>query len=136
MSGESSRPEVYAEDHFINQRKRVALNDRRPVIKQASDLVGPGIGIYARRITDYNDPLLTVNGFFSSTRAAHGPSPDSTGPNAGFDTTPYVAVVISDAEIGGVQRLTALSTGAEYLRRFSRNVTDPESIMWTPWISL
>lgn len=135
MSAQNWRPEIGAEEFFGHQNKKLQVADRRPVIRNAADLVGPGIGAYARRITDYNAPLATLNGYFSSNRAINGPSPLPSGENAGFDVNHYVGFTVSDSELGGVQVITDLETRREYRRVFRRLATDSQTIAWSPWES-
>lgn len=121
------RIETNALDYFGHQQKQVSLNDRRPVIRKASDLVGPGVGAQAVRITNYNDLLATYNGFFSSEAgAAEAPTPDE----------PYVGFVSGDAELGGVQMFTNLETEVRYQRVFRRNPADAATIYWGSWTVL
>ena len=129
MSSEH-RPEIDAEDYFRNQKKKLSLADRRPVIWRASDLVGPGIGQNAVRITDFNDLLATFDGFFSAARALNGPVLTIGGPDSGFDVNPYCGFVSSDATLGGVQVFTNLDTGARYQRAFRRSALDDTNILW------
>ena len=130
------RPEINASDYFSNSQRKLAVADRRPVIRRASDLVGPGISMNAIRITDYNDLLATFNGFFSSNRAQNGPDVETTGPDEGFDTNTYSGFVSSDAELGGVQLITDLNTGTRYQRTFRRSPMDDATIYWTAWVVL
>ena len=61
MSGQNWRMDgetgVDAGDYFLRQKKQGELADRRPVIRRASDLVGPGIAATAVRITDFDNVL-------------------------------------------------------------------------------
>lgn len=123
MSEQNWRTEVKAEDYFAHAKKAAQITERRPV-PRTSDLVGPGIGATAVRITDYNDLLATFNGFFSSAPGAAG------APNA---TEAFVGNVFSDAELGGVQTFTGLTSGTEYRRSFTRSPIDPETIGWGEW---
>lgn len=126
MSGEQNwRIDTDAEDYFGRQKKTLEVADRRPVIRQASDIVGPGIGQNATRITDYSDPLATFNGYYSSSVGA------LSAPNA---TESFVGYVISDAVLGGRQVFTGLTSGTEYSRTFTRSPVDPESLGWSPWV--
>lgn len=121
------RTEVDAGDYFGHQRKQLQIADRRPVIRRASDLVGPGIATHAVRITDFNDILATFNGFYS----AAGDSVNKP-PAAGA----YVGWVVSDAELGGVQMFTSLDTAAQYKRVFNRSVGDTETLYWGSWLAV
>lgn len=126
MSNEQNwRAETDAETYFGHQQKQTNLADRRPVIRMASDLVGPGINTNAVRITDFNDLLATFNGYFSSVAGA------ASAPNA---TDDFVGAVISDSEMGGRQEFTGLTSGIEYTRTFRRSPVDPEALAWTPWV--
>lgn len=124
MSDENWRTPVTGEDYLLHERKRVDLEQRRPTIRTASDLVGPGIGAGAVRITDYDDLLATFNGYYSSLAGA------DSAPN---ETEQFVGYVISDAELGGRQVFTGLVSGNTYTRVFTRSPTDPETIGWGSW---
>jgi hypothetical protein len=128
MSGAQNwREETNAQDYFSHQQKQVQLSDRRPVIRRASDLVGPGVGAAAVRLTDLNDVLATFNGFFSCLSTA------SNAPNA---TQSHVGFVSSDSEIGGIQMFYGLSDGIARRRIFTRNPADPSSIVWGTWAAV
>lgn len=130
------RTEVTAEDYFLHRKKEFEVADRRPVIRKPSDLagMGPGINFSATRITDFNDALATYNGYYSSMRSLNGPSPQVSGPDANYDTNLYVGYVVMDAELGGIQEFTRLTTGVVYRRVFSRAPEDPEFILWGSWV--
>ena len=128
MTGaENWRTETEATDYFGHQKKRVALDQRRPVIRRASDLVGPGIGAAAVRLTDLNDVLATFNGFYSCLATA------SNAPNA---TQSHIGFVSSDSEIGGIQMFYGMSDGIARRRIFTRNPADPSSIVWGTWAAV
>lgn len=115
---------VNAEDYFGRQKKTLALENRRPVIRQASDLVGPGIGANAVRITDYSDTLATFNGYYSSAPGAlHAPNEEEA----------FIGYVISDAALGGKQVFTGMDSGIEFSRTFSRSPEDPTALGWGTW---
>lgn len=120
---ENWRTGTNAEDYFSHQQKRLALEQRRPVIRKASDLVGPGIDASAVRITDFNDALATFNGFFSAEGSALNAP-------ANEDMTGWTSV---DSELGGVQYFTGLVSGNRYIRTFRRAPFDPETITWAAW---
>lgn len=121
------RTETDASDYFGNQKKRLALSDRKPVIRRASDLVGPGIAAQAVRITNYSDLLATYNGFYSSEAGA------TDAPTSG---EAYVGFVSGDEELGGVQMFTNLDSEVRYQRVFRRNPSDPATIYWGSWAAL
>lgn len=118
------RNEVNAADHFLHQKKRVELEARRPVIKRASDLVGPGIGASAVRITNFNDLLATYNGYYGSAPGAA---------NAPEATDSYVGITVMDDILGGTQVFTGMVSGNEFKRIFRRNPSDPSSVSFTAW---
>lgn len=121
------RQETDAADYFGHQQKKLNVADRRPVIRRASDLVGPGIGASATRITDFSDLLATYNGYFSSVPGArHAPN----------DTEAFVGHVVMDDTLGGRQVFTGLTSRTEYARVFVRNPGDPsnpDTILWGDW---
>jgi hypothetical protein len=121
---ESSRTEVDATDYFGHQKKKLGLADRRPVIRKASDLVGPGINANATRITNFNDLLATYNGFFAADAGA------LVAPNS---TDQFSGITVSDAELGGTQVFSSLSTGITYRRVFTRSPLDASSVLWGAW---
>jgi|SRR6478735_3628872 len=125
MSNERNwREDTNAETYFGHQQKQVNLADRRPVIRKASDLVGPGINSSTVRITDFNDLLATFNGYYSSLAGA------ASAPN---ETDDFVGTVINDAEMGGRQEFTGLTSGIIYSRTFKRSPVDAESLAWSAW---
>lgn len=124
MSDQNWRTDTNAVDYFGHQKKQLELADRRPVIRRASDLVGPGIGAGAVRLDNYNDILATFNGYYSSAPGAL---------NAPNETDAFIGQVISDAEFGGRQVFTSMETGTEYSRPFNRSPVDPEAIGWGGW---
>lgn len=129
MTGsENWRTETNASDYFGHQQKKNTLADRRPVVRRPSDLVGPGIGAQAVRLSDYNDPLATFNGFFSD---------DGTALNSPLAGSPFVGHIISDPDLGGVQIFARLDVdGWLYQRRFVRNPSDPNKIYWQLWVKI
>lgn len=124
MSGQNWRTSTNANDYFGHQKKNVELEQRRPVVRKASDLVGPGIGVSAVRVTDWNDVLATFNGYYSSAPGAlNAPGNES-----------YVGTTVADPLLGGRQAVTGLVSGFEYSRTFVRNASDPSSISWGTWV--
>ena len=122
-------------DVLSHDRKQNQVADRRPVIRKPSDLVGPGIGASATRVTDWNNVLATFNGYFSSIRALNGPRPEPAGPDATYDIHHYAGFVTMDAEYGGKQVITDLETYIDYTRVFRRAPSDPNTIVWGSWTS-
>lgn len=125
MSNEQNwRIPTDATDYLLHRQKQGDLEQRRPNIRQASDLVGPGIGAYAVRLTDFDDVLATFNGFFSSLPGALN-APNSTGT--------FVGMTAVDSEMGGVQVFTEMESGDEYRRTFQRYPGDESVILWGTW---
>lgn len=120
------RIDVTAVDYLTGQNKKVATEERRPTIRKASDLVGPGIASTAVRITDFNDLLATFNGYYSAAAGA------DYAPNT---TDSFIGSVIADDLLGGVQTFTSLETGVQYDRTFLRSPGDEASIAWGLWRS-
>lgn len=111
-------------DYLLHQQKRVALEQRRPVIRKASDLVGPGIAAGAIPLDDLNGVLGTFNGYYSAIEGtAHAPN----------DTEAFVGQTVSDPLLGGKQTFTGLESNTEYTRTFRRNPANPESVVWSEW---
>ena len=102
MTQQNWRTETNATDYLTNQKKQLVVADRRPVIRRASDLVGPGIASGAIRITDFADPLALFNGFFSALHTALDRPPVEQS---------YVGYVSSDLELGGVRCSSVSPTG-------------------------
>lgn len=126
MSAQNWREEVTATDYFAHRQKQLNLNDRRPQVRRASDIVGPGIGAQAVRITNFNDRLATFNGFFSAeANAMAGPTGDEA----------HVGFVSSDSELGGVQMFYGVESGTRYRRVFTRKTYAPDSILWGSWVA-
>lgn len=120
-----------AQTYFGGQKKQASISDRRPVIRKASDLVGPGIAAQAVPITDFNDLLATYNGMFSAVIGSFG------APN---DDEAFVGMTVADGELGGFQIFTGMGNpdsglGHTYRRRFTRNPSDHESIYWESWVN-
>lgn len=137
---ENWRTAVDAQDYLGQQKKKIETEQRRPVMRRASDLVGPGIAPGAVMVTDWNDKLATYNGYYSSgnasgiypgASAANGPQLDVV--HGSLDFHPYTATVVSDPVLGGRQILTDLITGVEYKRTFLRNPSDASFLIFGAW---
>lgn len=127
MNQQNWRTEITGQDYFGHQKKQAAVENRRPVIRKASDLVGPGIASSAVRITDFNNILATFNGYFSA---------DAEATNAPNTTDQFIGFVSSDAELGGVQQFTSLTDGKVWVRVFNRNPADSSALYFGTWKSL
>lgn len=124
MTQQNWRTETDAVDYFGNQKKTLAVADRRPVIRKAGDIVGPGIAGEATRITDFNDILATFNGYYAADVGA------ASAPN---NTDTFLGHVEMDPTFGGKQTFTSLQTGEDYTRVFTRSPADPDAISWGGW---
>lgn len=135
VDAQNWRTEVDAVDYLGHQKKATNLSDRRPAIRKPSDMpaMGPAIAAAALSVSNWNDVIATYDGYYSSARAANGPRPEISGVDLGYDIHEYVGYVVTDSAMGGVQVLTDLDTGSEYLRTFLRAPSDPSSVTWSPW---
>lgn len=68
---------IEAEDWVNNVEKRIMHSERRPTVRTAADLLGPGIAPFAVEISDWNDEVTAFNGFWWSQPGAIN-SPDPT----------------------------------------------------------
>lgn len=127
------RIETDAEDYFQNQKKTLSVADRRPVIRKASDLVGPGIDAQAVGITDMNAEIATFNGFFSINALISAAIPNPVATQHVPEPGQFVVVVTSDDEMGGSQTATSLSTGEVWTRVFLRHPASPSTILYQSW---
>lgn len=118
------RTEVDSTDFFGNQKKSLAMSERRPT-SRVSDVVGPGISGSAVRIVDFNERVATFNGYYSALDGA------LDAPASGA----FVGYTVMDSELGGTQVFTSLSTGIEYTRIFLRNPSDADFIVYGTWKS-
>jgi hypothetical protein len=78
MGGANSwRTPQDAADWMREVEKRILHEERRPNIRTASDLMGPGVGPYSVWINDWNADETNFNGFFHSDPGALN-TPDNT----------------------------------------------------------
>lgn len=123
---EGWRREIDAHDYLLHRQKRQDIESRRPNIRRASDLVGPGINALAVHVDNWNDALATFNGYFSGDDgAAHEPRGGEG----------VVGFTCSDGYYGGFQTVTGMDTGIVSTRTFQRNPADAETILFDPWHS-
>ncbi len=77
MSANNYNIPITATDYLRVQEKRLALEQRRPMIRTASDLLGPGMGPYAVQTFDWNGDAEAFNGlWYSKIDAINGPNSD------------------------------------------------------------
>jgi hypothetical protein len=96
---------VTMQDWMRGHEKRVMHQERRPQIKKASDLLGPGFAPTATHILDWNSEEARFNGFFWSSDEADN-VPDEVGPWA------WLGLTISTGHHG--QQITWSHGGTEY----------------------
>lgn len=106
-SQQGGRPVVNFNDWMRDIERRVLREERRPVIRNATDIVGPGIGPYTKRVTDWDTDAPAVNGFFYSVANQIINSPD--------DTLDWMGLVEANPNGQGLQRVWQYIT----------DVTDP-----------
>ena len=76
MGGQNSwRTNITFTDWMRDIEKRILNEERRPIIRAASDLMGPGAGPYAIQTVDWNADETTFNGWFYSEPGAQN-TPD------------------------------------------------------------
>jgi hypothetical protein len=118
-----------AVEAFRQNEKRLAHQERRPMVKQASDILGPGIGPFAVEIENWNVPDATFNGFFWT-------SPGGTGAP---DTTHYWIGQTTASEDGfGLQRVFTFHDSAFFPpRQAFRQFYDPGNgnVSFGAWVS-
>lgn len=59
--------DINFDDYMRSMEKRTLHEERRPSIRSAQDLLGPGFAPYAVPIGDWNDPAAAFNGYFLTT---------------------------------------------------------------------
>lgn len=117
MAGANNwRPNITAQDWMRSMEKRVLNEERRPLIRSAADLLGPGFAPYAVQVTDWDGDEAVFNGMFYSTAGLSINSPDN-----GSD---WIGMVLAEADGFGIQRVmehrsdNAETPIREYMRRF------------------
>ena len=88
---------VDADDQLRFNEKRLMHEERRPFVREASSLLGPGFGQYAIRTFDWNQPDCLSNGFWYSVANQVLNSPD----NALY----WMGITEGHADGNGVQRV-------------------------------
>lgn len=86
------------DDWMKQQERRVSHEERRPIIQQASDLMGPGLAPHAVEVSDWNAEETLFNGIFTSN------------PNSGTQHSPdasqhWVGVSYATADGTGYQQV-------------------------------
>lgn len=126
MGGPSNQRIVQnAEDWMRQVEKKVLREERRPIIRKASDLMGPTLGPFAVQITDWNGEETHFNGLVFSEPGALN-SPD--------DALTWLGMVIAAREGHGLQQAWN-NDGPEplhYIRSWSTGVSPIP--LYTPWV--
>lgn len=116
---------------WMNQRvKREMHEARRPQIRRASDLLGPGFGPFAVEVRDWNADETAFNGFFYS---------DAGSLNSPDEDLIWLGLVIASGQGHGVQQLFSHSmplVGAplRFIRSFHSSTTQIR--LYAPWTEL
>lgn len=118
-----------------HMEKRVMSQERRPVVSEAADLLGPGAGPYAVHISDWNDEATTFNGTYFS-------DPADGQINSPNDAWCWMGETFGTEEGFGWQRLTRYKldpsnppgTGSwdQYRRRFFP-ISDSGDLYFSAW---
>lgn len=121
MGGQNSGRQPLTFGDWQGDIEKRALNaERRPQIRNASDLLGPGIAPNAVQLSDWDDEATAFNGlFYSEPGALHGP-----------DNTSYWMGVVQVTEAGfGYQRVRRYfsAVGSKMLEEWGRTFADPGS---------
>ncbi len=113
-------PHTYGDVHS-SQTKAIGQLQRRPPIRQASDLLGPGFGPTATLIQDWNDDQTAFNGFFYSIAPSVHNGPDAT--------VSWAGITIAEVDgTFGVQRVWASHTSSPDIpREYYRTWRDPSA---------
>lgn len=81
MGGQNAgRTNITLDDWMRDVEKRTMHEERRPQIRSAADLLGPGIGPTSVQLLDWNDEATLFNGFYwSAPGALHAPDASPSG---------------------------------------------------------
>jgi hypothetical protein len=126
------RPQILGTDWMREIEKRLLHEERRPQIRNAADLLGPGIAPYSVLIQDWEQAETFFNGFFHSEPGALN-SPDGT--------RYWMGVSQSGSDLYGIQRVSEyrgyptdmIWPRYTYLRKFSPNVAGDGSRVYSSW---
>lgn len=126
------RINIDGSDWMRDMEKRVMSEERRPQIRGASDLLGPGFGPHAIQTMDWNSAETGFNGIFYSVAGQTVNSPDNS--------TYWIGHVLAQQDGYGVQHLyehrvagdPALLPIRQYVRRFYNPGTGG-LLVYGPW---
>jgi len=93
----NQRTTITAADWMRQMEKRLLREERRPLIRKASDIMGPGLGPFTMQTWNWDAPETSFNGmFFSAPGALNGPD----------DTMYWIGETQGTADGAGYQQVT------------------------------
>lgn len=113
-------------DTVREMSRAISNQERRPQIRQAKDLLGPGFGATATELLDWNSSTARFNGFWFSVDALNGPT--LTGRYLGL------TVASSSGEVTQLaisHDLGTLTGNRIYSRRL--HTQDSQAAAYSPW---
>lgn len=125
------RTNITVEDYLRSQEKRVLHEERRPQIRVASDILGPGIAPYCIRLEDWSADETYFNGFwYSEPGAFNSPNPNRY----------WIGYSLTTEEGFGIERVSEyFGTTTDvvwprpvYVRKFSTAAPDAPRV-WSLW---
>lgn len=126
MGGPSGHRAIETADDWLRSaEKRMLREERRPLIRRASDLMGPSLGPYTQQVMDWNGVQSSYNGMlYSPVGALNSPDIDY----------PWIGLNLVTAEGQGMQHVWAYDTtlssvSLEYHRLMGNR-------LWGPWLPL
>lgn len=130
MGGANNYPTTTdGEGYFRETEKRIAHQERRPMVKRASDLLGPGIAPYAVQIAHWNADEATFNGTFWT-------APGDTG--APDLTHWWIGQTEASSDGFGIQQVLTFHDSAVFPPlTYRRQFFDPgnSNITYSQWVS-
>ena len=132
MGGANSWTQAETAADWMRQvEKRILHEERRPGIRSAADLMGPGVGPYSVWINDWNTSETSFNGFFHSDPGALN-TPDSSRYWMGTSQATKEGFGLQRVSeyLGG--RTDALWPRLTYLRKFWTTVPGAAR-QWSAW---
>jgi hypothetical protein len=132
MGGQNSwRTAITGEDWMRGQEKRILHEERRPQIRVASDVLGPGIAPYCVRLEDWSADETYFNGFWYSEPGAFN-SPDSSRYWIGSSLSTEAGFGIQRASEYYGPTTDVLWPRPVYVRKFATLVPD-DPRTWSLW---
>jgi hypothetical protein len=116
MTQKNWRYATNADDWFRSTEKRLMHEERRPMVREASSLLGPGFDQYAIQTFDWNATDCMSNGYFYSAAYQVQNSPDNN--------LDWMGITEGTSDGNGIQTVWQYKTGSDadpivqYSRRF------------------